>query len=690
MEVEEQQVRQVGRYRLVERLAVGGMAEVFLAVERNEGGGASLLHGGGGPSSGPFSGGLERLVVVKRILPHLAEEQAFVDMFMREARIVARIRHPNVVQIYELGESGGLPFIAMEYVQGSTLKQLVSSARRAEVRLPVSVALHLVSQACAGTHAAHELSDAQGKPYGLVHRDISPHNLMVDEHGHVKLLDFGIAKAEGMEQTRTGLLKGKISYMAPEQCRQEPLDRRADVFALGVVAWELLAGRKPFAGNSELATMQAIVTGDVPDLRKERPDVPEAVLKVIEQALAVDKDDRPRSADALREALRDAVRGTTDMPDSDAAARLVRTLLGARHDKRQMAIEAAMERTLVSLSGVMPAPAGLPSGQGATGGVSHTGTHTGAQSEPSITSNNAVRTAGVVASLGAILGVAGVGAVAVALAVVTWVMWPESTATPVPPPPRPEGELVIISVAPVLAPEELVREHEPIRLYLEQALQLPVDLRVAPSYQRAARDVGEGDAPFAFLPHRTTTENAAEMDLDILAVKLVDGSTSTDGYLLVQRAGDIQSASDIEPGDVICYSDPLSNTGYKLPRAWLRAHEIDPDTLTERVSGNHHQVLIDLVEGRCDLGGTHSGNYNTAASRGIPMSKLKLLDTTGSTPHDAMVAGPDVDPELRDALQRALLDFDPQEHSGADYVGESERITGFAPAPDDYGDPVTP
>ncbi len=680
MEVEEQHVRQVGRYRLVERLAVGGMAEVFLAAERSEGGGASLLHGGGEPSSGPFSGRLERLIVVKRILPHLAEEQAFVNMFMTEARIVARIRHPNVVQIYELGESGGLPFIAMEYVPGSSLKQLVSSGRRAEVRLPTGVALHLISQACAGAHAAHELSDGQGKPYGLVHRDISPHNLMVDEHGHVKLLDFGIAKADGMDQTRTGLLKGKISYMAPEQCRQEPLDRRADVFALGIVAWELLAGRKPFSGNSELATMQAIVTGDVPDLRKERPDVPEAVVQVIERALSVKKEDRPRSADAFREELRDAVRGTVDMPDGDAAARLVRTLLGARHDRRQQSIESAMERTLVSLSGVIPAPAS-PTSQAE---VSRT--HNTVSNEASITANHAVRTAGVFASVGAFLGVLGVAVAVGGLALVLWVLWPsaEPAGAGEVPVARPEGELVVISVAPVLAPEELVREHSPLRVYLEQALQLPIDLRVAPSYQRAARDVGEGDVPFAFLPQRTAAENAEEMGFDILAVKLVDGSTSTDGYLLVSRQGGIQSSDDIDPDDVICYSDPLSNTGYELPRAWLRDKGIDPDELTSRVSGNHHQVLVDLLEGRCDLGGTHSGNYNTAGQRGLPLSKLKLLDTTGTTPHDAMVAGPAADGALKEALTRALLDFDPQKHVGEPYVGASERISGFAKPPSDY------
>jgi hypothetical protein len=214
----------VGTYQIVERLAVGGMAEVFLGVRRSA---AAVGDKRWSPAN-------DTLVVIKRILPHLAEKPEFVEAFVREARITAGIRHANVVEILELGQSGGLPFLAMEYVNGSSLKQLVVASRQHDVRIPFDVAVSLACQAAAGLHAAHELTDITGRPYGLVHRDVSPHNLMVDEAGVVKLLDFGIAKAEeGMDHTRTGMLKGKISYMSPEQCRQERLDRRADVFALG-------------------------------------------------------------------------------------------------------------------------------------------------------------------------------------------------------------------------------------------------------------------------------------------------------------------------------------------------------------------------------------------------------------------------------------------------------------------------
>jgi serine/threonine-protein kinase len=657
----QQQAQSVGRYQLVERLAVGGMAEVFLAAERG----------------GELGLGLDRLVVVKRILPHLADQPTFVDMFLREARIVARIRHPNVVQIFELGSSGGFPFIAMEYVAGSTLKQLVSAARRNDTRLPIGAVLHLLSQACAGAHAAHELRDQQGQLYGLVHRDISPHNLMVDDHGHVKLLDFGIAKADGMEQTRTGMLKGKISYMSPEQCRQDKVDRRSDVFALGVVAWELLVGEKPFRGNSELATMQAIVTGDVAPVHEMRPDVPRALSDAIAKALSLERDDRQATAEIFREELREAVRGTPLSPDSDAAARLVRTLLGDRHTRRQRAVEQAMERTLVSLSGVMPLATDVPVHEGsAPSSLSY--------SEPA---TRAAATAGVVASLGAVLGLGGLAVAAIGGGIALWALWPDtSPAEVVEERVVPSGEPVVVSVAPVLSPEELRLEHEPIRIYLEDVLQRPVDFQIAPSYELAARKVNQGQVPFAFLPQNTTREaHDDNPDLRLVAIKVVDGSASTDGYLLVAREGDIRTVDDID-GGVICYSDPLSNTGYKLPRAWLAEQGIDPDALTPRFSGNHHQVLLDLIEGKCDVGGTHSGNYNTAGSREVPIAQLRILAITGSTPHDAMVAGPGADDGLVKAMSDALLAFDPMEHAGVDRVGDSERITGFAAPPDDYYD----
>ena len=260
--------RKLGRYELIERIATGGMAEIFLALERGV-------------------QGLERLVVIKRILPHLAQHERFVDMFLEEARIVARINHPNVVLIHELGEENGSFFIAMEYVAGSSFRTLMRSAAKADIPIPLDVCVGLITQACAGTHAAHEIKGASGEHIGLVHRDISPHNLMVTADGHVKLLDFGIAKATEIaeEHTKTGALKGKVHYMSPEQCQQRGLDRRSDVFALGICMWELCTARRLFKRESELMTMQAIVAGDTWAAKEFRPDMSDELNDAIMRAL---------------------------------------------------------------------------------------------------------------------------------------------------------------------------------------------------------------------------------------------------------------------------------------------------------------------------------------------------------------------------------------------------------------------
>ena len=189
----------IGRYTILERLAVGGMAQVYLGFETGD-------------------TGLQRVVVIKQILPQLGQDEAFQKMFLQEARLAARINHPNVVEIHELGESEGQPFIAMEYVGGIPLNVMNKAMREKDIQMPVGVAAGIILQACAGAHAAHELEDHSGKPANLVHRDLTPHNLMVTELGHIKVLDFGVAKATtNQDTTQTGMLKGKLPYMPPEQ-----------------------------------------------------------------------------------------------------------------------------------------------------------------------------------------------------------------------------------------------------------------------------------------------------------------------------------------------------------------------------------------------------------------------------------------------------------------------------------------
>ena len=272
----------IGKYKLVRLIASGGMAEVYLARQAG-------------------AAGFEKLVCLKRILPHLARDKQFVEMFLNEARLAARLDHPNIVSIFDLGEANGNYFIAMEFIDGPSLRAAAKRALERGERLPIPEIVKVVSMAAAGLHYAHELTDAGGKPLGLVHRDISPDNVLVHRNGAPKVVDFGIAKAaSSSSSTRTGTLKGKIAYMPPEQLRGDPLDRRTDVFALGVVLYELLAGQRPWVGDSEVSLIGRIMTEDPPPLSTLRPDAPAGLVAVLDRALAKDREARCASCHDLQ------------------------------------------------------------------------------------------------------------------------------------------------------------------------------------------------------------------------------------------------------------------------------------------------------------------------------------------------------------------------------------------------------
>ncbi len=307
MEPAAAEARSFGKYTLVAKLATGGMAEIFLA----------RLHG---------DGGFEKLVCIKRILPHLARDPQFVSMFLDEARVAARISHPNVCQVFELGEWEGQYYISMEYLEGVPL----SLFRRGDY-YPLRPDPRLVAgfgvQACEGLHHAHQLKTSSGELLGVVHRDVSPQNLFVTVDGVVKVLDFGIAKVQdATSKTSTGAVKGTYAYMAPEQLRNEPLDRRTDVWALGTVLWETLAQRHLFKRETEFLTFQAITHDAIPYICEVRPDVSPLVGDVIARALSRNRDDRFASARALGEALAQAVgplggaASTAQISDEVAAA----------------------------------------------------------------------------------------------------------------------------------------------------------------------------------------------------------------------------------------------------------------------------------------------------------------------------------------------------------------------------------
>jgi len=661
---------QLGRYEILERLATGGMAEIFLATE----------HG---------VAGLERLVVVKRILPHLAVYESFVEMFLREARFAARLNHPNIVQIHELGQDGDSFFIAMEYIEGTSVRDLMAQAARADRPLPLAAALSIASQASAGAHAAHELSDGQGRPLNLVHRDISPHNLMVTSAGHVKLLDFGIAKADvpAAEHTETGELKGKLHYLSPEQCRHEPLDRRSDVFALGIVLWEMLAGRRLFKRESELETLQAIVEAQVPSLRDLRDDVPRPVERVVTTALARDREHRHPTADALRRALLGAAEAAGVNPSADGLARVVDDLCGEAQARTRRAVQELVRRSTTITGSVntsaITAPGveretvtvGVADATQSGGGPRSSSAPTVLERRRSLAEQAARSRRRVVALRTSVVLLA----LALAAATTWWALHER--------PPSVSGAPLSIGFAPSLGQELLRVELEPLRIYLERRTHRPLRFEVATSYRALGEQLLDGSLQFALLPPSLFIETRQrDPRVEVGAIARYSGSQGSDGVLLVQETSSVQSVADLR-GKRFCFTDPESTSGYLLPRAALRRAGIDPehDLGTVRFSGNHLQALRDLSAGLCDAIGTYSNAYLTAEQAGVPVSRLRVLAVTGRAPHEAFCAAPTTDPADRELVTRALLDFDPQRDLGVRWVGAVQRISGFVPGNDaDY------
>ena len=274
-----------GKYLLLERVNVGGMAEVFKAkafgVE-----------------------GFERLVAVKRILPAIAENDEFTTMFIDEAKIAVQLTHANIAQIFDLGRVGDSFYIAMEYVHGRDLRAIFDRCRRLGESVPIPMACFVTMQVCEGLDYAHNQRDRSGRELNLVHRDVSPQNVLVSNDGEVKLIDFGVAKAAGRSgTTQSGILKGKFGYMSPEQVRGEPVDRRSDVFAVGICLYEMLTGERLFAGASDFSTLEKVRTVDVVPPSERNPAVQNELERIVMRALARDPDERYASAMELHDEL---------------------------------------------------------------------------------------------------------------------------------------------------------------------------------------------------------------------------------------------------------------------------------------------------------------------------------------------------------------------------------------------------
>jgi serine/threonine protein kinase len=299
-----------GPYRLVERIAVGGMAEVFKAVRAGV-------------------EGFQKVVAVKRILPHLSDNKEFVTMFVNEAKMVAGLTHPNIVQIYDLGKIEKSYYIAMEYVHGRDLRTIARRARDRGTAIPLEIAVLVVSKVAAALDYAHRKKDDAGLPMRIVHRDVSPQNILVSFEGDVKLADFGIAKAASKARANeSGALRGKLFYMSPEQAWGRPLDRRSDLFSLGLVLYETVTQQRPFQGTGEGNVLDVVRRGEVPPARSVNPRVPEPIERVLVKALARDPAERYQNGTELQRDLERYLRERSPVSPS-ALVRFLESLFDA-------------------------------------------------------------------------------------------------------------------------------------------------------------------------------------------------------------------------------------------------------------------------------------------------------------------------------------------------------------------------
>jgi serine/threonine protein kinase len=315
----EEVLEQFGNYNLLEKVAVGGMAELFKARQRG-------VHN------------FEKIVAIKRILPHLSDADEFVRMFIDEAKLAAQLSHPNIVQIFDLGKASGFYYIAMEYVDGRDLRNLLRKVREYKLPMPEALAATVIMKVAGALDYAHRKRAIDDKELKLVHRDISPQNILISYEGAVKLVDFGIAKAASKStQTQSGSLKGKLLYMSPEQALGQPLDGRSDIYSLGLVLAELLTGERCFQADSELGVLEKVRLGKVVDVRTINPGISVEMGTILEKVLQKDVDRRYASARMLERDLKALLAKHGYEPSEHDLAEYVNTLLkGTREESESL------------------------------------------------------------------------------------------------------------------------------------------------------------------------------------------------------------------------------------------------------------------------------------------------------------------------------------------------------------------
>ena len=324
----------LGRYELLLPIGEGGMAVVWVAREY-------AAHRAN-----------DRVVALKVMLPELTTDADFVAMFLDEGRLVQAIRHPHVVEVYELGFVGGWAFLAMEWVEGESLHTLIAEAGKRRP-IPFEMAARVIADVASGLHAAHELRDERGDLLGVVHRDVSPHNILVGADGRVRLVDFGVAKARERlgGATVVGHVKGKLGYMSPEQALGRPVDRRSDVFSLGIVLYELTTGKRLFRGEDEAETLDLVVDGEVPAPTHVAPDYPPLLEAIVMKALSRSRRGRFQTARDLQAALEGYLRDQRVVVPRAGVAALLKRVLGERIEARHCAVRAAFETNHLGADG---------------------------------------------------------------------------------------------------------------------------------------------------------------------------------------------------------------------------------------------------------------------------------------------------------------------------------------------------
>src|SRR6188768_3688014 len=340
MTEELKQGSRLGNFELLLRIGRGGMATVWVARERAQ------------SSDG------DRLVAVKVMLTELADESEFIKMFLDEVRLVRSIRHPNVVDVYDVGEHEGMMWMAMEWVEGESLHTVIAEAGKRRA-IPPELAVRIIADAAAGLHAAHELRDVDGSPRGVVHRDISPHNILIGTNGSVKLVDFGVAKAVGRisEATRAGQLKGKFGYMSPEQALGKGVDRRSDIFSLGIVLFELTTSRRLFRGDSDIETLKLVISSRVPPPTTLDPKYPPELERIVLRALQRNVSARYQTAAELEHDLHAYLKSERLIVPQSGVAGILKRVLGERIEQRRKAVRSSLKALT---SGAVPAAQLLP------------------------------------------------------------------------------------------------------------------------------------------------------------------------------------------------------------------------------------------------------------------------------------------------------------------------------------------